>query len=114
MAQATNNLQHRIDTLDRKLTSKQLQDLKSLVRLLGFDLKPIKPQAAPQTGKPKLKSKWYRPQTLAALASGPSTATNLTAIAWERVKENYVLGVGGPWPSDIAAHYEALSHRRAA
>jgi hypothetical protein len=76
-----------------------------LVRLLGFDLKPIKLQAAPQTGRPKLKSKWYRPQTLAALASGPSTATNLTAIAWERLQEGYVLGVGGPWPSDIAAHY---------
>jgi hypothetical protein len=44
-------------------------------------------------------------QTLAALASGPSTTTNLTAIAWERLQEGYVLGVGGPWPSDIAAHY---------
>ena len=105
MAQAASTLQERISRLDRKLPAKKIEELASLVRLLGFDLKPIKPQAAPQTGKPRLKSKWYRPQTLAALASGPSTATGLTAIAWERLQENYVLGVGGPWPSDIAAFY---------
>ena len=101
MAQA--NFQHRIDCLDRKPSAQQLEELSSLVRLLGFRLAPLK--ADKPVGKPKLKSKWYRPQTLAALASGPSTATGLTAIAWERLQEDYVLGVGGPWPSDIAAHY---------
>jgi hypothetical protein len=29
----------------------------------------------------------------------------LTAIAWEKIQEDYILGVGGPWPSDIAAFY---------
>ena len=87
MHQAANTLQERISRLDLKLPAKQLEELSSLFRL-GFDLKPIKPQAAPQTGKPKLKSKWYRPQTLAALASGPSTATGLTAIAWERCRKS--------------------------
>ena len=103
MAQAETILQQRIDCLDRKLTAQQLEELKALVGLLGFRLTPIKVEKP--VGKPKLKSKWYRPQTLAALASGPSTATGLTAIAWERLQEDYVLGVGGPWPSDIAAHY---------
>ena len=44
MAQAETILQQRIDCLDRKLTAKQLDELKSLVRLLGFELKPIKPK----------------------------------------------------------------------
>ena len=42
--QATATLQDRIDCLDRKLTAKQLEELKSLVRLLGFELKPTKPK----------------------------------------------------------------------
>ena len=37
MAQAETILQQRIDCLDRKLTAKQLEELKGLVRLLGFD-----------------------------------------------------------------------------
>jgi hypothetical protein len=44
MAQAETTLQQRIDGLDRKLTAKQLEELKSLVRLLGFELKPTKPK----------------------------------------------------------------------
>jgi len=107
MAQATANLQERISRLDRKLTPGQISELVSLVRMLGFELRPIKAKAAPKTGKPKFKSKWYRPQTLAALSSGPSTATGMTESRWEAVKEEYVLGVGGPWPSDIAAFFAA-------
>ena len=106
MDQAVATLQERIWRLDRKLPAKQLEELASLVRRLGFELRPIrtsKPQ--PKTGKPVLKSKWYRPQTLAALSRGPSTATGLTAIAWEKIQEDYILGIGGPWPSDIAARY---------
>jgi hypothetical protein len=37
MVQATANLQQRIDGLDRKLTAKQIEELASLVRLLGFE-----------------------------------------------------------------------------
>ena len=44
MAQAETTLQQRIDGLDRKLTAKQLEELKTLVALLGFELKPIKPK----------------------------------------------------------------------
>ena len=44
MAQAETTLQQRIDDLDRKLTAKQLEEFKSLVSLLGFELKPIKPK----------------------------------------------------------------------
>jgi hypothetical protein len=42
MVQATTTLQQRIDVLDRKLTATQAEELASLVRLLGFELKPIK------------------------------------------------------------------------
>jgi hypothetical protein len=73
MDQAAITLQHRIDWLDRK-----------------------PPKKAKKPKPWKLKSAWYRPQTLAQLSRGPSTATGLTAIAWERIKEDYVLGVGGP------------------
>jgi hypothetical protein len=108
MDQATGSLQHKIDRLDRKPSARQIEELASLVRLLGFEPRPIKAKAAPKaTGKWQLKSKWYRPQTLAALATGPSTATGMTESAWEHVKEGYVLGVGGPWPADIAAFYAA-------
>jgi hypothetical protein len=90
MDQATATLQQRISQLDRKLPAKQIEELASLVRLLGFELKPVKAsKPQPKTGKPVLKSKWYRPQTLAALSSGPSTATGLTAIAWEKIQEDY-------------------------
>ena len=44
MAQAETTLQHRIDSLERKLTAKQLEELKGLVRLLGFKLTPIQPK----------------------------------------------------------------------
>ena len=44
MAQAETTLQERIDCLDHKPTAKQLEELKSLVRLLGFELKPTKPK----------------------------------------------------------------------
>ena len=48
MAQAETTLQERIDGLDRKLTAKQLEELKGLVALLGFKLTPLK------ASKPKL------------------------------------------------------------
>jgi hypothetical protein len=36
MAQAETILQQRIDCLDRKLSAKQIEELSSLVRALGF------------------------------------------------------------------------------
>src|SRR5262245_6418455 len=77
MVQATATLQERISRLDRKLTAKQTEELQALVTLLGFKLTPLKARSVAKTGKPVLKSKWYRPQTLAALSCGPSTATGL-------------------------------------
>ena len=106
MDQATATLQQRNSRLDRKLTAGQIEELASLVGLLGFRLTPIKAKATPKAGKPVIKSKWYKPQSLAQLgANCRSSAYGLTAIAWERLKENYTLGRGGPWPSDIAAFH---------
>jgi hypothetical protein len=107
MDQATATLQQRIDQLDRKLPAKQLEQLTSLVRLLGFELKPIKvSKLKPKAGKPILKSKWYKPQSLADLARGViTTASGMRETGWESYKSEYVFTDGGPWPADIAAFY---------
>jgi hypothetical protein len=77
MAQAASTLQERISRLDRKLTAKQIEELSSLVGLLGFRLTPI---SAPKVKKP---SKWearFRARaykgiscTISAKASRPGT-----------------------------------------
>jgi hypothetical protein len=66
MVQATATLQQRIDQLDRKLPAKQLEELASLVRLLGFELKPIKVS---------------KPQPKASLSSSPNGTSRK---AWPR------------------------------
>ena len=48
MAQAETILQQCIEGLDRKLSAKQIEELSSLVRALGFKLTPLK------ADKPKL------------------------------------------------------------
>ena len=42
MAQAETTLQQRIDSLDRKLTPAQLEELRALVALIGLKLTPSK------------------------------------------------------------------------
>ena len=89
MVQAADILQERIARLDRKLTAKQLGDLKSLVRQLGFELKPIKPKL----------SIWAR-RRIARAYKG---------ITYDQVKgvTSYYYGPLCPsnHPADIAAFY---------
>jgi hypothetical protein len=102
MAQAENNLQQRIYRLDRKLSAKQIEELKGLVASLGFRLVPIK---ADQPKRPyRFRTKFYRYDGIsAAEAKGP------------RLIHVGKLCPGGLlWPADIANYYEALSLRRAA
>jgi hypothetical protein len=84
MDQATATLQQRIWRLDRKLPAKQLEELTSLVRLLGFELKPVKAsKPKPKAGKPKFR--WYRPPTLASLC-----APYPKAMAWVQARTTAV------------------------
>ena len=89
MVQAADILQERSARLDRKLTAKQLGDLKSLVRQLGFELKPIKPKL----------SIWAR-RRIARAYKG---------ITYDQVKgvTSYYYGPLCPsnHPADIAAFY---------
>ena len=92
MAQAESTLQHRIDCLDRKLTAAQTEELKGLVRALGFDLKPV------EADKPKL-SIWAR-RRIARAYKGISW-DKVTGVTW------YYRGQLCPsnHPADIAAFY---------
>jgi hypothetical protein len=92
MAQATDNLQQRIDCLDRKLTAKQLEDLQALVASLGFKLTPLK------ADKPKL-SIWAKRRI----------ARSYKGIPYDQVK-GVTWHYRGPLcpsnhPADIAAFY---------
>jgi hypothetical protein len=92
MAQAETILQHRIDCLDRKLTAEQLEELKSLVRALGFKLTPLK------ASKSKL-SIWAKRRI----------ARSYKGIPYDQVKgvTSYYYGPLCPsnHPADIAAFY---------
>ena len=92
MAQAETILQHRIDCLDRKLTAKQIEELSSLVRALGFKLTPIK------ADKPKL-SIWARRRIARAYKGIPYD--QVKGVTW------YYRGPLCPsnHPADIAAFY---------
>ena len=108
MDQATATLQQRIWRLDRKLPAKQIEELASLVRLLGFELKPVKASKPMPKSKPKFR--WYRPPTLASLCTpypkamswvpAGTTATEGSACYTSRVPL-----CPSNWPSDIAAFY---------
>jgi hypothetical protein len=107
MAQATATLQQRIARLDRKLSPSQREELASLVRLLGFELKPIK-VSKPKTGKPKFR--WYRPPTLASLCVPygkrmPWVKAGTTAIEGSACYTSRVPLCPSNWPQDIAAFY---------
>ena len=92
MAQAETILQQRIDALDRKLTAKQIEELKALVGLLGFKLTPLK------ASKPKL-SIWARRRIARAYKGIPYD--QVKGVTW------YYRGPLCPsnHPADIAAFY---------
>ena len=92
MAQAETILQQRIDALDRKLPAQQLEELKGLVRALGFKLTPLK------TSKPKM-SIWARRRIARAYKGIPFD--QVKGVTW------YYRGPLCPsnHPADIAAFY---------
>ena len=107
MAQAETILQQRIDWLDRKLAPTQIEELKGLVRALGFELKAVK-APKPKTGKPKFR--WYRPPTLASLCVPygkrmPWVMAGTTAIEGSACYASRVPLCPSNWPADIAAFY---------
>jgi hypothetical protein len=66
MVQATATLQQRINGLDKKLSGPQVEELRRLVRLLGFKLTPLK------ADKPKL-SIWAKASNRSRLQGHPPT-----------------------------------------
>jgi hypothetical protein len=94
MAQAETTLQQRIDCLDRKLTPGQISELASLLRMLGFELRPLK------ANKPKT-DKWARRRMARAYKGiGWRDVTGVTSMYVGPLCPGTLL-----WPSDIAAFY---------
>lgn len=92
MVQAASNLQERISRLDRKLPAKQIEELASLVPLLGFKLTPLK------ADKPKL-SIWAKRRIARAYKGIPYD--QVKGVTW------YYRGPPCPsnHPADIATFY---------
>jgi hypothetical protein len=98
MVQATATLQQRINGLDKKLSGPQVEELRRLVRLLGFKLTPLK------ADKPKL-SIWAKRRIARAYKGIPYD--QVKGVTW------YYYGPLCPsnHPADITAFYAGKGQR---
>ena len=95
----------------KQLTKSEREQIRAILGQVGLEVKSIRTTAA----KPVLKSKWYKPQSLASLCKPygkrmPWVLHGTTAIPGSAAFTSRTELCPSNWPSDIATHY-ALQDR---